>query len=88
LDKAGEGMGRLSEEEKDELSKKQALKQEIKETLTEWENANRFFHYAVGKEQVDYAIYNIITAEKRYDMLLGKAKQMQGPWPKWEGIVK
>ncbi len=84
--KAGEDMQR--QVEKEELASKQELKAEIKETLTQWENAKRFFHHARGKEQIDYAIFCIITAEKRYDMLLSKAKRMRGPWPKWEGILK
>ncbi|MDQ6420261.1 DUF2508 family protein [Paenibacillus sp. LHD-117] len=81
-------MERRSELDKEELERKQELKAEIRETLTQWENAKRFFNHAAGKEQIDYAIFSIITAEKRYDMLLSKAKRMRGPWPKWEGIVK
>jgi inhibitor of the pro-sigma K processing machinery len=64
MDKAGDGMRRQSEQERDEQMKKQGLKAEIEETLTQWENANRYFNYAEGKEQVDYAIFSIITAEK------------------------
>ncbi|MHA6482080.1 DUF2508 family protein [Paenibacillus sp. strain BS8-2] len=74
--------------EKEELARKLEIKAEIKETLTQWENAKRFFNHARGEEQIDYAIFSIITAEKRYDMLLSKAKRMKGPWPNWEGYVK
>ncbi|MNW14278.1 hypothetical protein D3C71_2124540 [compost metagenome] len=63
------------------MEQKRILKGEIAETLRDWENANRFFDCALGKEQVDYAIHAIITVEKRYAMLLAKAKQLQGPWP-------
>ncbi|MNE72182.1 hypothetical protein D3C80_1681010 [compost metagenome] len=59
------------------------LGKEIKEALNEWENANRYFNYAVGKDQIDYAIYAIISAEKRYEMLIRKAKQIKGSWPAW-----
>lgn len=65
---------------------KRRIKEDIKEALREWENAKRFFEYASGHEQVDYAIHAIITAEKRYAMLIHKAKQLKGPWPQWEGI--
>lgn len=73
---------RLSDEGSQELEEKLRLKQEISETLQEWENAKRYFDHALGPEQVDYAIHAIITAEKRYAMLLGKAKKMKGPWPR------
>ena len=43
----------------------------------EWDNAGRHFEYAVGKDHVDYAIFAIEAAEKRYEMLLRKAKQLQ-----------
>ncbi|MHA7967568.1 DUF2508 domain-containing protein [Paenibacillus sp. CAU 1782] len=74
-------MVRISKLEKDDFELKRILKGEIIETLREWENANRFFDCALGKDQVDYAIHAIITAEKRYAMLLAKAKRLQGPWP-------
>ncbi len=64
------------------------LSQEITEAHQEWENANRFFNYAVGKDQVDYAIYAMISAEKRYEMLLRTAKQIKGTWPVWKGDFK
>ncbi|MCR2807790.1 YaaL family protein [Paenibacillus soyae] len=72
----------------EELERKRKLKEEISEALKEWESAKRYFEYARGHEQVDYAIHAIITAEKRYTMLLCKAKKMTGPWPQWEGIAK
>lgn len=63
--------------------RKRKLRDEIKEALREWESARRYFEYALGHEQVDYAIHAIITAEKRYAMLLMKAKKISGPWPQW-----
>lgn len=64
------------------------LRTEITEAHQEWENANRFFNYASGKDQIDYAIYAIISAEKRYEMLLRTAKQIRGNWPVWKGAFK
>lgn len=75
----------LKEQEWDE---KERLMDEIQEALQQWESAERFFNYAMGHEQVDYAIHAIITAEKRYGMLLGKAKRMNGQWPIRIGGVK
>ncbi len=62
------------------------LRREIAEAQREWENASRFFQYAEGSDQVDYAIYAIISAEKRYEMLLRKAKQLDAHWSAWGGV--
>ncbi|WP_235561000.1 DUF2508 family protein [Bacillus sp. FJAT-28004] len=62
------------------------IRAEIVEAHREWENANRFFDYAVGKDQIDYAIYCMITAEKRYEMLLRLAKRTSNNWPAWRGV--
>ncbi|CAM4394537.1 YaaL family protein [Paenibacillus alkaliterrae] len=64
------------------------LRKEIIEAHQEWENANRYFNYAIGKDQVDYAIYTIISAEKRYEMLLRAAKQIKGNWRAWGEVIK
>jgi PHP family Zn ribbon phosphoesterase len=76
------------EQGNEELERKQKLKEEIREALKDWESAKRYFNYALGPEQVDYAIHAIITAEKRYTMLLSRAKKMKGPWPQWEGVFE
>ncbi|WP_241674894.1 DUF2508 family protein [Paenibacillus luteus] len=64
------------------------IRSEIVEAHREWENANRFFNYAHGKDQIDYAIHCMVTAEKRYDMLLRLAKRTSENWPSWRGIIK
>ncbi|MCQ6563936.1 YaaL family protein [Paenibacillus mendelii] len=56
---------------------------EIKAAKQEWDNAVRYFEYALGKDQIDYAIFAIEAAEKRYEMLLRKAKAMNVKWPEW-----
>lgn len=71
-----------------ELNPMEQLRVEIGETLREWEGATRYFDYALGQDQVDYAIHAIMTAEKKYEMLLRKAKQIKGPWPEWKGEFK
>ncbi|MBH5319864.1 DUF2508 family protein [Paenibacillus sp. GSMTC-2017] len=81
-------MERGKEHSEKERTEKECVTEDINEALREWESAKRFFDYATGHEQVDYAIHAIITAEKRYAMLLGKAKRMQGQWPKWIGGVR
>lgn len=77
---------KLEEVSEEEL--KERLLAEIAETLREWEGAKRYFNYASGQDQIDYAIHAIITSEKRYEMLLRKAKRMDGPWPMWKGEFK
>lgn len=56
------------------------LQQDIERAMREWEAAKRLFHYAVGEEEVDYAIYTLISCEKKYSMLLRQAKQLNLNW--------
>ncbi len=55
----------LSEEE---------MQQDITQAIKEWDEANRMFQFAQTDEQIDYAIYSLIACEKKYSMLLKKAK--------------
>jgi hypothetical protein len=71
-----------------EVNQMDEIRMEIAEAHREWENANRYFNYAHGKDQIDYAIYCMITAEKRYDMLLRLAKRTSNNWPAWRGVMK
>ncbi|MBB3114643.1 hypothetical protein FHS18_006783 [Paenibacillus phyllosphaerae] len=66
----------------------QSLLEEIRVAKQDWDNALRHFEYALGKDQIDYAIFAIEAAEKRYEMLLRKAKAMNIAWPRWnrEGL--
>jgi hypothetical protein len=65
---------------KDEISQ---LYHEIIAAKRDWDNALRHFEYADGKDHIDYAIFAIEAAEKRYEMLLRKAKAMNIEWTKW-----
>ncbi|MEF2248700.1 MULTISPECIES: DUF2508 family protein [unclassified Paenibacillus] len=77
------GINRSSIDERDELQA------DIERALKEWDAANRMFNYAHGQEQIDYAIYALIACEKKYSMLLKKAKQLNmerqlyGQTPNW-----
>jgi len=57
-----------------------SLVKEIQEAHRDWVNAHRHFEYAQGKDQVDYAIFAIEAAEKRYEMLLRHAKSLKVTW--------
>ncbi len=85
------------------LAKKEEFEEQIeigahKETLElyaeillakkEWDNAGRHFEYAVGKDHVDYAIFAIEAAEKRYEMLLRKAKKLHVEPSEWSALIK
>ncbi|WP_438348238.1 hypothetical protein ACP8HI_21860 [Paenibacillus sp. FA6] len=52
------------------------LYRDIAEALIRWEEARMYFEEAVGKDQVDYAIYMLEAAELRYQIHLKKAKTL------------
>ena len=52
------------------------LLEEIHKAHMEWTTAQYRFDYAVEKEQIDYAVYALEAAEKRFEMLLKQAKDM------------
>lgn len=63
----------------------QTLIRDIREAHRDWINAHRHFEYAAGFDQIDYAIYAIEAAEKRYEMLLRQAKKLNVHWrSEWE----
>ncbi|MBO7748716.1 YaaL family protein [Paenibacillus sp. MWE-103] len=73
--------------QKSERQEHLELLEEIHTARREWENALRFFDYALDSDQIDYAIYAIASAEKRYGMLLRKAKRTPAPWTALKGGV-
>lgn len=54
-----------------------ALYREIKEAEHNWRVAEQRMNEAVDKDQIDYAIYSLEAAEKRYEMLIRQAKQQK-----------
>ncbi|XEC94853.1 DUF2508 family protein [Paenibacillus tarimensis] len=71
-----------NEQEKEERNElPEGLIKEIHDAHRDWVNAQRHFEYALGKDQVDYAIFAIEAAEKRYEMLLRHAKSLPVAWP-------
>jgi len=55
-------------------AERRRLLEEIRRAHLEWSLAQWRFHDAMGYDQVDYAIYSLEAAEKKYGMLLRKAK--------------
>jgi hypothetical protein len=60
-----------------EAKDKCALIEEIGVARKQWAEAQARLDWAVGKDHIDYSIYALEAAEKRYEMLLRLAKQKQ-----------
>lgn len=50
---------------------------EVEQAKKDWIRAYDQLDLVLGKEQVDYAIYSLEAAEKRYEMLLRQIKLQQ-----------
>ncbi|NLG87293.1 MAG: YaaL family protein [Firmicutes bacterium] len=48
---------------------------EIEEAHLEWQRARRFFESVTDPDLIDYAIYNLQAAERRYAYLLKLVRQ-------------
>jgi hypothetical protein len=58
-----------------EVKERRLLIEEIGIARKEWSDAQARLDWAIGKDHIDYSIYALETAEKRYEMLLRIAKQ-------------
>ncbi len=76
MDLAGGGTEREKRSRRRFFEERVQLVEEIRRAHMEWEVAERRFHYAVEKEQIDYAIYALEAAEKRFEMLIKQAKNI------------
>lgn len=52
------------------------LFEEILHSKAHWEEAYMYFEEALGEDQVDYAIYMLEAAERKYQMHLKQAKKL------------
>ncbi|MBA9087782.1 hypothetical protein FHR92_004273 [Fontibacillus solani] len=59
---------------------KEFLYQEVTRARREWEQACWAFQNAVGKDEVDVAIYTLEAAERKYQIQLKEAKQANVEW--------
>lgn len=69
--------GKKKEEQERLFEERVQLVEEIRRAHMEWEVAERRFHFAVEKDQIDYAIYALEAAEKRFEMLIKQAKSIR-----------
>lgn len=60
---------------------------EIQEAHRDWVNAQYHFEHATGDDHIDYAVFAIEAAQKRYEMLLRQAKRLGAVSPAWKGGV-
>ncbi|MDR6885485.1 DUF2508 family protein [Bacillus sp. 3255] len=60
----------------EQLKDKQLLLQEIRAAHANWVAAQAHFEFALDKDQIDYAIYAMEAAEKRFEMLIKQAKKL------------
>jgi hypothetical protein len=50
--------------------------QEVRKAQSEWERAYLMFDEALGQDQIDYAIYILEAAERKYQIHLKHAKRL------------
>lgn len=72
---------------KNRLIEMDKLRNEIKEALLQWRTAELQFQYACGHDEVELAIYSLMTAEQKYRMLLNKARNIDIDWSTVKGYV-
>lgn len=56
---------------------KQELMEDLQAAYLDWNNAQYRMEWALGSDEVDCAIFELVAAEKKYDMLLRKAKELE-----------
>ncbi len=71
---------RLGEKRKRELADLEAeqIYVDVQKAKQEWERAMRQFEDALGEDEIDYAIYVLEAAERKYQIHLKRAKRLIG----------
>lgn len=60
----------------EEQEKMWSVFMDVRKSQMEWERAHLLFQEAVGQDQIDYAIYMLEAAERKYQINLKQAKQL------------
>ena len=58
------------------MNEQQQLWTDLKTALQQWKLAQEHFAYATDADQIECSIYAVDLAEKRYQMYLRQAKQL------------
>ncbi|MGQ8875734.1 DUF2508 family protein [Paenibacillus sp. TSA_86.1] len=71
---------RLGEKRERELADLEAeqIYVDVQKAKQEWERAMRQFEDALGEDEIDYAIYVLEAAERKYQIHLKRAKRLIG----------
>ncbi|WP_068698815.1 DUF2508 family protein [Paenibacillus yonginensis] len=64
-------------QQRHELEERERVYHEVLKAHKEWERAHLAFQAAVGKDEVDVAIYTLEAAERRYQIQLKEAKKLE-----------
>ncbi|MGM1049938.1 MAG: DUF2508 family protein [Bacillota bacterium] len=61
----------------EEQEKMWSVFMDVRKSQMEWERAHLMFQEAMGQDQIDYAIYMLEAAERKYQMNLKQAKELK-----------
>jgi len=61
------------------------IQKDLKEALEHWKWTKHAYNHAIGFEQVEYCIYQMMAAEQKYRMILLKARSLEVDWSKLKG---
>lgn len=70
------GWRRQAAGSRDELEESWDVFTEVRKAHMEWQRAHLMFDEAVGQDQIDYAIYILEAAERKYQIHLKHAKSI------------
>ncbi|WP_209866450.1 DUF2508 family protein [Paenibacillus shirakamiensis] len=62
------------------MSRRHKLSEEVEDARAEWERATHAFQEARGMDEIDFAIYTLEAAERRYQIHLKEAKRHGYLW--------
>lgn len=68
--------GVLKNHNKEEHESNWSVYTDILQAQANWQEAYMYFEEALGEDQVDYAIYMLEAAERKYQMHLKQAKKL------------
>ncbi|WP_433944975.1 DUF2508 family protein [Paenibacillus sp. SN-8-1] len=63
-----------------DFQRKVQIYEEVCKAKAEWERAYMAFQEAVGEDEIDFAVYTLEAAERRYQIHLKEAKKEEVSW--------
>ncbi|USB33434.1 DUF2508 family protein [Paenibacillus sp. YPG26] len=63
-----------------DFQRKVRIYEEVSRAKAEWERAYMAFQQAVGDDEIDFAVYTLEAAERRYQIHLKEAKKEEARW--------